>query len=1030
MKNCLVISVLLLLTSLPSFTSANPVSHGQPSRSSQFGVNRSHLSHNASSKILAHPHGIPITQPSDHWRSISEMSEKQMAGKKTRNLARTGCAASRARKFGSSCPSSASFVAAARTPWAGTDDGETQSVIGDFNGDGKMDVARIVTNTSGVNEITQLSVLLGNGDGTFQSAQLTTIADIDGPILVGDLNGDGKDDILLVQGTSFFVWISNGDGTFTVSNSGNAYPVSEAGLMGGLLTDLNGDGKLDVLAFDSATPGNVVELLGNGDGTFQAATTLGALTAGAPGGMVFADFNGDGKLDFAGFSQTGQIQVTLATGTGLFANAPVSLVTEDATYHGCSLAAGDLTGDGKPEIVSVNCNPQADTVTVYVNNADGSFQKGIHFNSNFNKGNFPSAAAIADVNGDGKNDVVLTNPATGNISVLFGHGDGTLDAEAPSYDTGGNPGEPALIADFNGDGLPDVALSDGSFNMVYLQGYGDGSFRAAPTYELPKSFGQFPTTFSVATGDFNGDGIPDVVIGQSANFGSTGVAVYLGKGDGTFHPGINYGGGDPFLQNVVVADFNGDGKLDIAATDNTDNIVQILIGNGDGTFSPGAFYPTDSNSNPGPTDIVAGDFNHDGKIDLAIANANTNTIGVLLGNGDGTFGNFVSYPLPGQSPGSLAAVDLNGDGYLDLEAGVFNGDFPQVAILLGKSDNSGAFNAAVFIDINGIPTQLAFGDLNKDGKVDMAVTESEGITFNGQIEILLGKGDGTFNAPTAFASSTFGDASANTFPASIQTIDMNGDGNLDLVYLLGNYGTLAVASGNGDGTINAPIEFPTSTFTFGLALVDVNGDGAVDALVGNDQSGGFSVLLNGSGTGAAGNYSLGTQTPSQTVTSGSSATYTLDLAGSNGYNGTITFSCSNLPTGATCSFSPSSVLAKGDVPINTTMTIATTASVAQMLKPARPGAKPGSPMLLASLSGLGLFGLMLAGSGRKGRQRRASILLGMMLLLTMVTVVGCDSDSTKKATGTSAGAYVVTVTSTGTGTAAPTHSLNLTLIVQ
>ena len=155
-----------------------------------------------------------------------------------------------------------------------------------------------------------------------------------------------------------------------------------------------------------------------------------------------------------------------------------------------------------------------------------------------------------------------------------------------------------------------------------------------------------------------------------------------------------------------------------------------------------------------------------------------------------------------------------------------------------------------------------------------------------------------------------------------------------------------------------------------------------------------------------------------------------DRAGSNGYTGTITLACTNLPTGAACTFNPSSVIANGNTPLSTVMTISTTARAAAAAS-LRRGPTPGSTTLLASLGGIGLLGLLLAGSGPRARRRRAGIVFGFLLMMTLGTVVACDNEnSTKTGTGTPAGAYEVTVTSTGTGTNAPTHSLNVTLVVK
>jgi len=1022
MKKYLVLMA-VVLTSLPSFGS-----HGQPKASSQFHGTGSRPLVKAEQRSAVHPHG-----------------EGAARGKNA------GTSAAARGKFAKRAQTSAtvaavSFVAAARFPLAGLDDDSTVQVMGDFNGDGKPDVAKIVT----VSSVYNISVLLGNGDGTFQAAKLTaTPGGGDDPIVVGDVNGDGKDDIIVVHpqgntcgtvqkpasaaratpcvaGSSIDVLISNGDGTFATAVN---YAVSGNSLVGGLLTDVNGDGKLDALVFDNATPGNVIELLGTGSGTFQAAATLAPLSAAAPGNMFFADFNGDGKLDFAG-DVNGQVQVTLGTGAGTF-GAPVLLITPDAVYNYCNSVAGDLTGDGKPEIVSLNCN--RNTLTVYVNNGDGTFQTGVYYNNNGDQYQYAGTATIADMNGDGNNDIVVVNTGSGDVSIFLGDGTGAVKVEPVCFDIGGFAWNQPLVADFNGDGLMDVVESDDEYNLVYLQGYGDGSFRAAASYDLPNSFSEYAYSFSVATGDFNGDGIPDVVVGQSGNNGSTGVVVYLAKGDGTFYPGVSYGTSSQ-MRFVAVADFNGDGKLDIAATDVQAGIVQIFLGNGDGTFNTGSAYATDPGESPSPQNVVVGDFNHDGKMDLAIANPNTGSVGVLLGHGDGTFAAAASYPITNYFPLTIATADVNGDGFLDLAVTAYTEGPPAIGILLANSDNSGTFKAVTYYNVDGEPNYVTFGDLNKDGKVDMAVTLNAGLTYPGTIEIALGNGDGTFKTGVDYPSSALDGGMSNSEPANIQMLDLNGDGNLDLVYINSEAGTVAVMLGNGDGTVSAPVEFPVTEYAWGMALADVNNDGAVDVLVGNDESGGVSVLLNGAGSGTAPNYTFGTATPSVTVTAGSPASYPLDLAGLNGYTGTITFSCGELPRGATCTFNPASVIALGNTPLSTTLTIDTTAAAAGLLRPARPGAKPDSTIWLASLSGIGLFGLLLAGSGTKGRRRRASIVLGAVLLLTLGTLAGCDNDDKAKvippATNTPAGSYTVTVTSTGTGTGAPTHSLNVTLIVQ
>jgi hypothetical protein len=1048
MKKCLVCSIVLFLA-LPGFTSANPHPQKsdplhQPSRSSQFGVSRSGSTHAAKAKAIAHPYGVGLYGPSIY--------DPHTRPKEAASLARTVRTQTGPRRMTGSSTPAVSLVAGARTLLGGVDDENTAAIMGDFNGDGKPDVAKIVGNLISNVPTFQIAVLLGNGDGTFQTAVVTdTPSNTDDPIFAGDLKGSGTDDIIQVHpgstSASIDVMISNGSGGFAAPVH---YPIANHQLQGGVLTDVNGDGKLDVLVFDTATPANVIALLGNGDGTFQAATTLGQLTGAAPNNMVFADFNGDGNIDFAGYNSNNQIEVTLASGAGAYANAPVTLTASSGLYGGCNTATGDLTGDSKPEIVTFNCNgtTSPNTITVYVNNGDGSFAAGVDYDNNGDVNQNINNGTIADLDGDGNGDIIAINEGTSEISVFLGKGDGTVAVLPLRYAIGGFAYEAPLLADFNGDGLMDVVSSDDAYNLVYLQGYGEGTFKAASTYSLPNSFSENAQTFDVATGDFNGDGIPDVVVGQENN---AGISVYLGKGDGTFSPGVSSGISDGIF-SLAVGDFNGDGKLDVAAVDWNAQKVQIFLGNGDGTFTLGNLVAVDASSVPDPSGIAVGDFNKDGKLDLAVANSNGN-LAVLLGNGDGTFAPFVSYPV-GTTLNSVYAVDVNGDGFLDLVATGTNVDGGIVAILLGNSNGSGTFATPTTVKTDGSPYFAAFGDLNGDGNVDVAVAEANGSVYAGLIEVFTGNGTGAFTSPVQYQASTFGSASTPTNPGNIVMADMNGDGNQDLVYQLA-WGTVAVALGNGNGTFAAPVEFPATEAVLGMALADLTGDGATDVIAGDNSAGGFSVLINGSGSAATPNYSIAAPTPTATVTAGSSGTYTLNVTGTNGYTGTVTFACTNLPAGSKCSFSPSSVTAEGAVPQTTTVTITTTAASAGLIRPRlgpNPATPQASPIFLASLAGVGLFGLVLVGSGRS---RRAHILSALMMLLLTCTILGCSGSGKTSGSGgsggggsgggggggggsgggggtsgTSAGTYTVTVTSTGTGAETVTQTLKLTLVVQ
>ena len=344
------------------------------------------------------------------------------------------------------------------------------------------------------------------------------------------------------------------------------------------------------------------------------------------------------------------------------------------------------------------------------------------------------------------------------------------------------------------------------------------SFAAAIT----NSAGWSP--WSVAVGDFNGDGKPDL-----ATAGSDGAWILLSKGDGTFQRAVEYGGRG---SSVVVGDFNRDGKLDLAvapfgydpyALDS----VSILLGNGDGTFKPAANFKAGSV----PYALAVGDFNGDGRLDLAVANyGGSDTAGgcwtcytngdvsVLLGNGDGTFQPAVNFAV-GVNLTSVAAGDFNGDGKLDLA--VANQNANSVSILIGNGD--GSFKPVVNFGAGTIPFALCVGDFNADGKPDLAVAcygswdrVSATYTNNG-VWVLLGEGDGTFQTAV-----NYGAGKQSEFMA-VAIGDFNGDGKLDLTV------PGAVLLGNGDGTFKPPVTYGGGGVS--VAAADFDGDGALDLAV-------------------------------------------------------------------------------------------------------------------------------------------------------------------------------------------------------
>ncbi len=381
-------------------------------------------------------------------------------------------------------------------------------------------------------------------------------------------------------------------------------------------------------------------------------------------------------------------------------------------------------------------------------------------------------------------------------------------APAVAYDSGGPVATSVAVADLNGDGKLDLVVANycqslnqygNCFNIgevAVLLGNGDGTFQPAVTY----STGAYNAN-SVAVRDVNGDGIPDVVVGNQCATPDTygcqnepgAVSVLLGNGDGTFQPAVLYGSAGYCGYSVALGDLRGDGKVDIAMAnayqvDSYDGSVSVLLGNGDGTFQPAVLY---AEAGAVGTSVAIRDMNGDGIPDLIGANFSHNqsadgAVGLMLGNGDGTFQPDVLYDSGGQGAYSVALADLRGDGILDV---VVANRVPggAVDVLLGNGD--GTFQSAVTYLAKGWGPDsplglevdsLAIADVNGDGIPDLVVVEwcqrfhGEACIEAGPVSVMLGNGDGTFQKPVVYSSGGY-------FGSAIAIADVNGDGRPDLV---------------------------------------------------------------------------------------------------------------------------------------------------------------------------------------------------------------------------------------------------------
>ena len=645
-----------------------------------------------------------------------------------------------------------------------------------------------------------------------------------------DLDGDGLGDLVTADNTGGTVTVllgkAHGDFEAPVAYAVGAEPNAVA------VADLDGNGTPDLVVVDqdcpagTCGPGRVAVLLGHGDGSFDPAVHYPTSTN--PQALAVGDFDGNGVPDLAVVNAVtiisqgpGTVSILPGLGDGSFGPA----LEYPAGSGPADVVASDFDGDGALDLAIVNFVALAVThaVVTLKGHGDGSFDAPVAHDVAIG----PTDVAAADLDGDGELDLVTANLGNNSVSVLRGDGAGGFAAHV-DYAAGFGP-QALAVADLDADGVPDLALTTATFNagggsLALLRGLGGGAFGPATEYETG------PIGPDLLAADIDGDGRLDLV----APGASGRVGVYLGRDGGTlFAPAPEPTAAGP--TSVATADFNRDGQADLAVANASANSYSIFLGLGDGDFGPRKDHAAGS----GPAAIVAADLNADGDPDLVIANGNAGTVSVLLGRGNGSFLAAKTFPC-GAAPTALAVADFDLDGRLDVAVAAYGAN--TLAVLLGNGD--GTLQPKLDAAAGPGPISLAVADFDGDTLPDLAAADANTGSFGpGKVSVLLGHGDGSFAAPVSL--------DAGIGAAAVVAGDFDKDGHADLAVAtnLDVFGFVAVLLGKGDGRFVPQVTYSTGRLAVALAVADLDGDHHPDLAVVNDYNNTLTVL-HGRGDGS------------------------------------------------------------------------------------------------------------------------------------------------------------------------------------
>lgn len=684
-----------------------------------------------------------------------------------------------------------------------------KSAAGNFNGDNYSDLVSVTVEPAAF----QVTIRLSDGAGGFGSAAVfsgpalsayhTGLISIS--VLATDLNNDLNTDVVMATRSGYPIatrvlstFLGNGLGSLAPRVDSAFAHVDPFDIA---VADFNDDGTVDLIGVGDS----IGFYAGNGDGTFDPPTTL---ASGGYSEAAIGDFNGDANLDVAATRQSSaSVFVFRGNGAGAFSGSLGTTIP----WMGAPITAGDLNADGRDDIVA-SSYLSGTSIAVLLADGSGFFNVG----PNVTISDYPRDAFIGDFNEDGDMDVAAQFQS--GLALLMGNGAGALGA-AKTYGWGYYAETPAM-GDWNGDGTPDFAMPDDNATVILLAD-GEGGLDVPATLATPS-----PYPNGVASGDFDGDGRSDLIVASNNNV----VSVYRGDGAGGFLPRIDgvYAGYEWI--GVQTADIDNDGDVDAVISDYLGNLI-LMKGDGTGRLALAGDLGGGSPNGTGYfAPVVLTDLDADGWVDIVRGNADA-TVALFYGSGSGEFEAQLNL-ASGASPNSIAVVDMNRDGRLDI---VFTGA-DGVGIFLQAV--SGFGSARIFSSYPLYPTSLATADFNRDAKADIAIAGNP-MANSGAVEgvaLFLGDGAGGLDGPGPVVPT------ALIATSRLLATDVNDDGDADLL-VGGNFFTrLTALTGNGQGGFAASM-IAVQNKVASMAAGDFNNDSIPDYVV-SGENGRVTILMN------------------------------------------------------------------------------------------------------------------------------------------------------------------------------------------